>query len=193
MLFSIGYATKALATFLAQLRAHRIDAVADVRSVPFSRVFHDYHQDRLQRSLKAAQIHYVYLGKELGPRSPDSAHYDESGQVQFDRLRQSEPFHQGIERLQTGLQKGMRIALLCAEKDPAICHRSLLIGQHLWQESGLNVGHITHDGKIEQHSQLLERLVEEHGLLNDLLTNNDEKRELAFEERRRQTSYRRPD
>ena len=104
-LYSTGYATRPLTDFLSQLKNNDIDVVADVRSVPYSAAFHDYHREPLQRSLKDHDIRYVYLGKELGPRSEDPDHYDATDQVQFDRLRQSQFFLQGIARLQSGLEK----------------------------------------------------------------------------------------
>merc|ERR1711916_244013 len=126
-LFSIGYATKPLATFLQQLQDRQVQAVADVRSVPYSKRFHDYHREALAGRLRQAGMYYVYLGDELGPRSKDPAHYDGHGQVQFERLQRSPLFLAGIDRVLAGLAKGMRIALMCAEKDPAVCHRSLLV------------------------------------------------------------------
>ena len=82
-LFSIGYATKPLEVFLKQLGHYNIDVIADIRSVPYSSAFHDYAREPLQRILKANELHYVYLGEELRPRSSDSRHYDETGQAQF--------------------------------------------------------------------------------------------------------------
>ena len=68
-LFSIGYATKPLDTFLAQLNEHGVSAIADIRSVPYSNAFFNFHREALQRSLREAGIRYVYLGTELGPVS----------------------------------------------------------------------------------------------------------------------------
>ncbi len=95
-LYSIGYATKPIATFIAQLQQYKIQAIADVRSVPYSRAFYDYHRESLAQTLKQNDIYYVYLGAELGPRSKEDAHYDQCGQVQFDRLVQSELYQQGV-------------------------------------------------------------------------------------------------
>jgi len=134
MIFSIGYATKPIDVFIDQLRRHRINIVCDVRSVPFSKRFFDYHQDAIKRHLQDAGIRYLYLGDQLGPRSKNPDHYEVCGtglQVQFDRLMTSNTFLQGIKRLQHGQRKGFRMALMCAEKDPATCHRSLLIGYAL--------------------------------------------------------------
>ena len=89
MLFTIGYATKPFTTFVEQLKLHQVNVIADVRSVPFSKVFVDYHQTALEKTLPQHGIKYVHLGKELGPRSKDPSHYDDSGQVQFAKLMDS--------------------------------------------------------------------------------------------------------
>ena len=95
-LFSIGYATKPLEVFLKQLGHYSIDVIADIGSVPYSSAFHDYAREPLQRILKANELHYVYLGGELRPRSSDPRHYDETGQSQFDRLRLKESKRPGL-------------------------------------------------------------------------------------------------
>lgn len=191
-LYSIGYATKDLANFLAQLTHHGVTAVADVRSVPFSKAFFDYHQPALANTLKGRGIHYVYLGEELGPRSKDPAHYDDRGQVQFERLQQSPLFQRGIERLNTGLDKGLHIALLCAEKDPAVCHRSLLIGEYLLDRQHIDVQHICHQGELEPHSALQTRLMTENGIAPDMLTPTCQCQKLAWQAQSQRFAYRRP-
>lgn len=191
-LFTIGYATKPLPEFIAQLQRYQISAVADVRSVPYSKVFADYHQERIQAALQRQGIRYVYLGDELGPRSPNPEHYCESGQVQFDRLMQSAPFLEGVERLRNGLHKGFNIALMCAEKDPAECHRSLLIACYLQSQPGWQISHIRHDGSLESHVELEQRLQQLHGLGKDLFASADEQRQQAYRLQWQKTSYRRP-
>lgn len=193
MLYSIGYATKPIGTFLEQLQRYNITAVADVRSVPFSKVFYDYHQGAIEGHLKRAGIDYVYLGEELGPRSKDDSHYDECRQVQFDRLMCAPLFQQGIDRLKNGLAKGYNIGLMCAEKDPATCHRSLLIGYALKHQLNMELQHITHDGELESQQALEERLPELHSLEEDLFLSRDEKMQQAYQLQLRKTSYRRPE
>lgn len=190
-LYSIGYATKPIDVFVAQLKRYEIAAVADVRSVPYSKAFHDYHQEALAATLKSHGIHYVYLGAELGPRSKDDAHYDECGQVQFHLLAQSPLYLQGVERLQSGLHKGMNIALLCAEKDPADCHRSLLIGFDLKRRLGLETTHITHDGAIETQQEMEQRLARTHGVAGDLFATEAEQAALGCRAQSRLKAYRR--
>ncbi|HAO89541.1 MAG TPA: DUF488 domain-containing protein [Gammaproteobacteria bacterium] len=189
-LFSIGYATKPLTEFMVQLQSYEVNVVADVRSVPYSAAFHDYHRELLQRALKQQGISYVYLGKELGPRSTNPAHYDETGRVQYDRLQRADNFLHGIERLLTGLDKALNIALLCAEKDPAFCHRSLLIGHHLARANALPIQHIGFDGALESQAELEQRLVSLHDLEQDLFAAADDLAELAYKRQVQATSYR---
>ncbi len=180
LLYSIGYATKSIENYIEQLHQYNIDVVADIRSVPYSKVFHDYHQEALQAKLSAARIRYVYLGAELGPRSKNPAHYNDHNQVQFDRLMQSDLFTQGVNRLQNGINKGFTIALTCAEKDPAICHRSLLVGWYLNHQHNLNIRHILHEGPIETQENLEQRLMQVTHIIPDMLTTENEARAQAY-------------
>ena len=191
-LFSIGYATKPIEIFIEQLKQYRIDVIADVRSVPFSKVFHDYNQDRLKLHLVNSGFKYVYLGEELGPRSKDPAHYDSCGQVQFADLMQSDLFLEGITRVQTGISKGYRIALMCAEKDPANCHRSTLIAYYLKHQLQQDIPHIQHDGKLEQQNELEARLMNLNEVQPDMLTGYEESMKIAYELQLKKTSYIKP-
>jgi len=195
VLYTIGYATKPLEVFIAQLKQYKIDVIADVRSVPYSKIFHDYHREAIADSLKLANIRYVYLGDELSPRSKDDAHYDKHGQVQFDRLMQSDLFASGIERLQDGMSKGFTIALMCAEKDPATCHRSLLIAyfiEHFLAGESITVNHIQHNGTLEVQTQLEQRVAEQHKCGDDLFMSRDEQLKQAYDLQLKQTSYTKP-
>lgn len=192
-LYSIGYATKPIETFIQQLKHYRIDVIADVRSVPFSKMFHDYNQDAIKQHLFAHGIKYVYLGEELGPRSKDPSHYDCCNQVQFSQLMQSQLFLQGIERLQTGIERGYNIALMCAEKDPANCHRSTLIAYYLKHQLQQNIPHIEHDGSTEKQDQLELRLMEIHDVQPDMLTSLEESLENAYQLQLQKTSYIKPE
>jgi len=192
-LFSIGYATKPIDSFIQQLHKHNVSVIADVRSVPYSTAFQDYRQDALKATLAAAGIKYVYLGKELGPRSKDLSHYDECGQVKFDRLVKSDLFQQGVTRLRQGLDKGLSIAMMCAEKDPATCHRSLLVAHFLKHELDIVVQHIDYDGQLELQDELESRLVSLQGLSADMLSKEEELEEMAYQQQVQQTSYRLPE
>lgn len=178
--FSIGYATKPIDLFISQLKKYDISAVVDVRSVPFSKRFSDYHQPNIKAVLKLQGIHYIYMGEELGPRSKDDTHYNERHQVQFDRLMKSSLFQKGIQRVKEGVKKGHKIALMCAEKAPLDCHRSLLIGFYLRREESIEVAHILHDGNLMSQQAVEQKMLEDHGMEFDLFMDQSEAIENAW-------------
>jgi uncharacterized protein (DUF488 family) len=159
--FTIGHSTYALEDFLALLRKHDVTALADVRSAPASRFNPQFDKDALQRELPAHGIRYVFLGRELGARSEDPACYDK-GRVQYARLAGTELFRSGIERVVRGAGD-YRVALMCAEKEPLACHRTLLVARVL-AERGVEVRHILADGRAEAHESAMERLLDLVGL-----------------------------
>ena len=107
-------------------------------------------------ALRASGIKYVFLGRELGARSDDPCHYV-GGKVQYDRLSQSALFREGINRVIDGATR-YRIALLCAEKDPLDCHRTILVSRELDLHQ-IAVSHILTNGRLEPHSAALRRLL----------------------------------
>jgi hypothetical protein len=64
------------------------------------------------------------------------------------------------------VKKGMqryRVALMCAEKDPLACHRTILVCRHL-KEPDVSIRHILDNGHIEPHKVSERRLVKLVGL-----------------------------
>jgi uncharacterized protein (DUF488 family) len=159
--FTIGHSTQTIERFLTLLNRHGITAAADVRSNPYSRMNPQFNRETLQKNLDRAGIAYVFLGRELGARSEDPACY-ENGQVQYDRLARTELFRQGLDRVQEGMKR-YRVALMCAEKEPLHCHRTVLVARHLTAR-GIAVQHILADGALEAHADAIERLIRQLAL-----------------------------
>ena len=160
-IFTIGHSNHSLEDFLALLTKHHVTAVADVRSAPWSRFNPHFSRNALSAALKARGIRYVYLGRELGGRPDDPALYDEDGQVDYERVAQTDVFRDGIARVAGGAATH-RIALMCAEKEPLDCHRTHLVARALDAE-GVEVVHILADGEIECHAETMDRLVADAG------------------------------
>lgn len=156
MLFTIGHSNHDISTFIGLLRAAGVTAIADVRSHPYSRYFPQFSRDALKSSLSDAGIAYTFLGKEFGARSPNPACYI-NGKVQYALLAKQPEFMSGVDRIHEGMRK-YRIAFMCAEKDPAVCHRALLVARTFF-ESGDEVSHILADGSLETHEHLEGRLL----------------------------------
>ena len=159
--FTIGHSTHTFETFVSLLRSNAVTALADVRSAPFSRFNPQFNRDALEAGLKAQGIRYVFLGRELGARSDDPTCY-ENGRVQYQRLAQTALFQSGLERVMQGALKH-QVALVCAEKEPLECHRTLLVARAL-VERGVDVAHILSDGRLERHDATMARLLDLVGL-----------------------------
>lgn len=169
-IFSIGHSNHAIDKFLSLLESSEINMVVDVRSAPFSRMFPQFNQEILKKSLSDNSIGYLFLGDQIGGRSNDPDDYLD-GQVIYKALANKEAFKTGIERLKEGSAK-YRIALMCSEKEPLDCHRTLLVSQAL-ASSDIVVGHIHADGTVEAHGDALVRLLSLHNLSSPDLFSDD--------------------
>lgn len=154
--YTIGHSNHEFAKLLALLRLHDVTAVGDVRSAPYSKRYPQFSREPLEKALREAGIAYVYLGKELGARSDDPACY-EKGSVKYDRLAKTALFQSGLDRVERGLEQ-FTLALLCAEKEPLHCHRTLLVARNV-EARRIRVEHILEDGTVEPHTDTVSRLL----------------------------------
>ena len=154
--YTIGHSNHEYAKLLALLQLHGVTAVGDVRSAPYSKRYPQFSREALEKALRDAGIAYVFLGKELGARSDDPACY-EKGSVKYERLARTELFQSGLDRVERGLEQ-FTLALLCAEKEPLHCHRTLLVARNV-DARGIRVEHILEDGSVELHRETMSRLL----------------------------------
>lgn len=154
-LFTIGHSTHEQSELLRLLEMHGVTVVVDVRSNPFSARVPQFNQPVLDKALDEWGIRYTFLGKELGARR-DEQHCYVDGQARYDRIAQTPAFGEGIKRVLNGLEN-YRIALLCAEKDPITCHRTILVCRRL-RHAGVTINHILADGSLETHPAAEARL-----------------------------------
>lgn len=160
-IYTVGHSNHSIEKFIGLLSANGVTAIADVRSQPFSRRNPQFNKERLAATLAQHGIAYVFLGRELGARSEDPACYKD-GRVQYARLAASPIFKSGIERVLAGSQK-YRLALMCAEKEPLDCHRTLLVCRAL-DQVGVSIAHILADATVEPQEKTMARLIDMVGL-----------------------------
>ena len=156
-ILTVGHSNHPLEHFLGLLARHGVTAVADVRSAPYSRFCPHFNRRALSSALDARGSQYLFLGRELGGRPDDPACYDEEGRVCYDRVCRTERFRDGVRRL-LATATTRRIALMCAEKEPLDCHRTLLIARAL-DRQGVAVAHILAGGGTESHRRTMDRLL----------------------------------
>jgi len=111
------------------------------------------------------------------------------GQARYELVAKTSAFHDGIMRVLKGVKK-YRLALMCAEKDPITCHRTILVCRHL-RGKGFSIQHILSDGKLESHEELEERMLEMLGKSQpSLFASREQLVEQAYEEQGGKIAYR---
>ena len=153
--FTIGHSNLEFATFAALLKQHGIQGVADVRSSPYSQHNPQFNREPLLRALREQGFSYVFLGEELGARRSEPECYV-NGRADYALIAQTPAFKRGLDRISQGAAK-MRVAMMCAEKEPLDCHRCILVSPRL-RERGIKVWHILSNGSLESQEQAASRL-----------------------------------
>jgi uncharacterized protein (DUF488 family) len=157
-LFTIGHSNHSLEHFLCLLSRHEINTIIDIRSVPYSRYVPHFNKERIKEHLKSNHIHYLYMAEEFGMIQREELFHLE-GYVDFEKVRESEHFKTGVERVKRGIEKGYKIALMCSEKDPLECHRSIMIAP-VFKKQGYEVLHILEDNRLESQEKFEKRLID---------------------------------
>ena len=153
-LFTIGHSNHEFPVFLHLLNQHEIEVLADVRSRPFSR-FPWFSRPALEKELKANGIRYVFIGAELGARRDERECYI-GPRADYGRISLTSAYQNGLERLRDGVPN-YRIALMCAERDPLDCHRTILVCRHAKEFA--DVFHIHADSHLETHAEVETRML----------------------------------
>ena len=126
--FTIGYEAATMAEFLASLQQARVERILDVRAVPNSRR-PGFSKNPLKNALAEVGIDYVHL-KALGTPADGRAaaragRHDDLERIYAGQLDLPEAIVQAEQMRELAEEKPS--ALLCYERDPAACHRSLLL------------------------------------------------------------------
>jgi len=150
--FTIGHSSRTWEAFLELLRAHRIERVVDVRTVPRSRHNPQFNRETLSTKLRARRIGFVHLRKLGGLRHArrDSLNlgWHNASFRGFADYMQTAEFEDGLRRL-IALAKQKRTAIMCAEVVPWRCHRSLIADALLVR--GIRAEHIISGKRTQVH------------------------------------------
>ena len=151
-LYTVGHGTCQIGELMALLKEAGVDTLVDVRAQPRSRHNPQFNDDALRLACENAGIVYHWAGKQLGgmraPR-PDSPHLAlDEGLRGFADHMDTDAFQRGAAQLQNLAARGV-CAMLCAERDPAQCHRSLIADYLTLQ--GARVMHLIAPGETREH------------------------------------------
>jgi len=149
-IYTIGHSNLDSDEFTSLLKKNSIDVIADVRSQPYSKFHPQFNKEFLEKSLLQKGIQYVFMGKEFGARRDETSCYV-NGKVSYQRVWELPLFKKGIDRIKKGVNK-YNIALMCAEYDPKMCHRTILVGRFI-EKIGITVEHILKNGDVINHKK----------------------------------------
>ena len=151
--WTIGHSTRALEELVELLRAHAIDTLVDVRTMPRSRRHPQFEKDALVESLPKAGIAYTHMPGLGGLRKPrrDSPNtgWRTQGFRGYADYMQTPEFGREVMALLT-VAAGTRAAAMCAEAVPWRCHRLLLSDALVVR--GATVQHIMGPGDPTRHA-----------------------------------------
>jgi uncharacterized protein (DUF488 family) len=181
-LFTIGHSNLAADRFVDLLQHAGVTAIADVRSVPFSRWCPWFSRQALAERLAGEGIAYLPLGDALGGRPRDPRLYRD-GVADYEAMAVTPEFRGGLAQVREAMAR-QRVCLMCAEREPLECHRGLLIARTL-AEQGIAPGHILHDGTIEPHTATEQRLLALTGGGEDLFRDHAARLADAYRQRAR--------
>jgi uncharacterized protein (DUF488 family) len=152
-MFTIGHSTRSIEEFTGILRAHAVDLLVDVRTVPKSRHNPQFHVENLPASLRDAGIEYRHMAELGGLRRPrpDSANaaWRNASFRGYADYMETPAFDAALSEL-LSVAKGRRAVIMCAEAVPWRCHRSLIADA--LTARGEPVEHIMSASVISPHS-----------------------------------------
>jgi uncharacterized protein (DUF488 family) len=127
-IFTIGYEGATVGEFIAALHSAGVKRVIDVRALPLSRR-PGFSKSSLRASLEQSGMEYIHL-KALGTPSEGrtaarAGRHADMARIYAGQLELPEAIGQSALMLELAREKPT--ALLCMERDPAVCHRTLLI------------------------------------------------------------------
>jgi uncharacterized protein (DUF488 family) len=174
MIKTIGHSNHPIDRFLGLLKAGGVKVLVDVRSMPYSRRFPQFGRERLAKSLAEAGIGYVWEGEALGGKPGQGGGYGE--------LAARPAFKNALDRV---IDRGQdtTLCLMCAEKEPLDCHRTVLVARRL-AERGVAVEHLLADGSTRGHGAVEETLLAKNAG-TDLFEDRAQQLARAYDQRER--------
>lgn len=152
-LFTVGHSSHPPDYFLELLKEYKITCLIDVRSVAASAYNPQFNKEPLAAFLNKNGIQYLHFSKEFGARHTEPELLDENGKVDFEKVRNSDSFKEGVQRLIQGFEKGYVISLMCSEAEPLDCHRFSMVSVAL-SKAGFEINHILRDKSLATNAQL---------------------------------------
>ena len=152
-IFTIGHSNRSAEELLRLVLLHGIKILVGIRAQPHSRRFPHFNQEILRDSINKADIEYHWAGRQLGGKREftNSGRHQaliDSFQQGFAEYMEIAQFQQAIVQL-ISLSDRAPLAIMCAEKLPKHCHRSLIADYLVLQN--VTVKHIVNSQTLITH------------------------------------------
>ena len=151
-LWTVGHSTRKIDEFIKLLKAHGIQRLVDVRTIPRSRHNPQFNKEALANRLKKAKVIYVHWPQLGGLRKAEKDSVNDGWKNASFRgyadYMQTEAFWTALEELISGSTE-IKTAIMCAEAVPWRCHRSLIADALLTKK--WKVRHIMSETKADEH------------------------------------------
>ncbi|MYF99861.1 DUF488 domain-containing protein [Candidatus Poribacteria bacterium] len=155
-IYTIGYGSRSMVEFIETLHQYNIAYLIDVRSVPHSGYKKEFSKKPLAKELEQHGIRYVFMGDLLGGKPDDESCYV-NGMVDYEKVKRTELFQRGIERIHAAFSQQQSVALMCAEEKPEHCHRTKLVCATLTDQD-LPIVHIDENNEPMTQEQIIDRI-----------------------------------
>ena len=150
---TIGHSTRPAREFIHLLKAHGVQRLVDIRTVPRSRHNPQFNRSELSPALHSARLHYRYMpglgGFRHARRDSINTGWHNASFRGFADYMQTSEFRNNLDDL-INLAKAERVAIMCAEAVPWRCHRSLIADALLARE--IEVLEITSATRTKPHT-----------------------------------------
>lgn len=142
MIYTVGYSTRSLPEFTNELEKRNITRLVDIRSRPWSRN-PSYNRNAIERWSEKMGIHYRFEGQALGGDHQETRELPEAEKAILQLVKAS---------------SNENVAVMCAEGDPAKCHRTWDVSVWLLRWHEIDPISILRDGSEERATQSLLRV-----------------------------------
>ena len=127
--YTLGYQMRSLDDYISELQGAGVDLVVDVRETPWSRK-RGFSKRQLQEALDYAGIDYVHLkfaGNPKELRRTATSHAACLAEYDLHIREDARIVQRFVEHLTEWVEKGIKACLLCYERHPDDCHRTILL------------------------------------------------------------------
>lgn len=126
-LYTVGHSTRTIAELIDLLTTWQIDELVDIRSIPYSSYNPQFNREAIEPALRARSIEYRHDPDLAGP-TPDRetmgrARTCAERSVGYETWLDTERATEAMTQIDSSVEKGIRIAMMCGEIRPENCHR----------------------------------------------------------------------